>query len=583
MTVPADKPDRTAIFEKTKMCKFHILGMCAKGSRCRFAHDRSEMNGLPNLYRTKLCKTLINTGFCDDENCRYAHSKEELRLPPEAGHEGRSNNASPLVERLAAIQPSPGVHASADDGQAQAEARVPSPPVAAAPPPTADDNPKRVAMNRGPAIPPAAVNPGFLVPGYGMAQMFQMYQIAHVQAQAAQLQALASQMQQQAQVNSLNGAPPPSATGGGHGLRIRSEDFPEPRVHRQQELRGGSYRQRGVGNQVATEVISEARAAPAAAGPPLGVGDQPGQSATATAPTPSAAVGGSVVADRARPDLTREPAHIAPSSLRSIQSSSSICSAGGALDTVHEDGVPPEQWGHQYDLDLGGLQLPLPGDSSSLVVVKNTFLDEKWAPSPSCMRTIQSAAGRLDALGEATPSSMEGPDHTILGSDVKTVEDHWRSGNLYALQQEGNNAATGASPLSRVPENKSLFGRQVSGVSELSESCADVLDHHPSHAVASPLQKAGEKRLQENPAFVAQGLTYVTQPSLEQDDQDDQEGPEGQEVEPTTGSSDGAGVQLQRIGITVKNTFLDFEPERRAGLRAVHTYAGQLANLDEMG
>merc|ERR1719174_2674632 len=78
----AEKPDRTLIFEKTKMCKFHILGLCVKGTECRFAHDRDELNGLPDLYRTKLCKTLINTGSCEDPNCRYAHSKDELQEPP---------------------------------------------------------------------------------------------------------------------------------------------------------------------------------------------------------------------------------------------------------------------------------------------------------------------------------------------------------------------------------------------------------------------------------------------------------------------------------------------------------------------
>jgi len=73
---------RTAIFERTKMCKFFILGLCAKGPECRFAHDKCELNGCPDLFRTKLCKTLINTGSCDDPNCRYAHTKVELRDTP---------------------------------------------------------------------------------------------------------------------------------------------------------------------------------------------------------------------------------------------------------------------------------------------------------------------------------------------------------------------------------------------------------------------------------------------------------------------------------------------------------------------
>jgi hypothetical protein len=64
---------------KTKMCKYHILGMCKEGADCQFAHSKEEMNPLPDLYRTRLCKTLINTGRCDNPTCNYAHNKMELR------------------------------------------------------------------------------------------------------------------------------------------------------------------------------------------------------------------------------------------------------------------------------------------------------------------------------------------------------------------------------------------------------------------------------------------------------------------------------------------------------------------------
>jgi hypothetical protein len=74
-----DKGKHSEIFMKTKMCKFHILGMCAKGRECQFAHCMDEMNPLPDLYRTKLCKNLINTGKCDNPTCKYAHNKVELR------------------------------------------------------------------------------------------------------------------------------------------------------------------------------------------------------------------------------------------------------------------------------------------------------------------------------------------------------------------------------------------------------------------------------------------------------------------------------------------------------------------------
>merc|ERR1719329_1400083 len=66
-------------FSKTKMCKFEIIGMCAKGSLCPFAHAKREMRPLPDLTRTKLCTTLIETGACHNANCTYAHNRDELR------------------------------------------------------------------------------------------------------------------------------------------------------------------------------------------------------------------------------------------------------------------------------------------------------------------------------------------------------------------------------------------------------------------------------------------------------------------------------------------------------------------------
>lgn len=78
-TEPEDSFDRATLFTKTKMCKFHLLGLCAKGSNCMYAHDASDLNNLPDLFRTKLCKFLITTGQCHDPDCKYAHNKDELR------------------------------------------------------------------------------------------------------------------------------------------------------------------------------------------------------------------------------------------------------------------------------------------------------------------------------------------------------------------------------------------------------------------------------------------------------------------------------------------------------------------------
>lgn len=70
---------KSGCFSKTKLCRFHILGLCARGAECQFAHSKDEMMKLPDFTRTKLCKTLRETGACDDPSCGFAHSVDELR------------------------------------------------------------------------------------------------------------------------------------------------------------------------------------------------------------------------------------------------------------------------------------------------------------------------------------------------------------------------------------------------------------------------------------------------------------------------------------------------------------------------
>lgn len=80
MDVPVeDANGRLCQFNKTKMCKFFVLGKCTKGEQCPFAHESDELRKLPDLRCTKLCKSLIQTGLCTNKSCTYAHSKEELR------------------------------------------------------------------------------------------------------------------------------------------------------------------------------------------------------------------------------------------------------------------------------------------------------------------------------------------------------------------------------------------------------------------------------------------------------------------------------------------------------------------------
>lgn len=70
------------IFEKTRMCKFHVRGRCNRGKACTFAHGRAELHARPDLYRTTWCLDMLNTGRCPAGNrCKFAHTPEELRMP----------------------------------------------------------------------------------------------------------------------------------------------------------------------------------------------------------------------------------------------------------------------------------------------------------------------------------------------------------------------------------------------------------------------------------------------------------------------------------------------------------------------
>lgn len=108
---PAKMPD--TVFHKTKMCKFFANGMCTKGDKCGFAHERGAIRVRPDLYRTRLCLTFTRTGKCEDgDNCRFAHGVDQLRATSEevlaqqmaeqkaAVYDADNSNASELQEPL---------------------------------------------------------------------------------------------------------------------------------------------------------------------------------------------------------------------------------------------------------------------------------------------------------------------------------------------------------------------------------------------------------------------------------------------------------------------------------------------------
>ncbi|CAE7193747.1 unnamed protein product [Symbiodinium sp. CCMP2456] len=116
-TEAVERAQRTVIFSKTKMCKFHILGACTKGDSCKFAHRKDELQDLPDLACTKLCKMLISTGSCDDPNCRYAHNRAELKEIP--------GLPSPLMDQLRETEASQLADAAKAAAKAAAESNNP--------------------------------------------------------------------------------------------------------------------------------------------------------------------------------------------------------------------------------------------------------------------------------------------------------------------------------------------------------------------------------------------------------------------------------------------------------------------------
>ena len=75
-----------AVFHKTRMCRFHLVGKCVRGSQCLFAHSRAALRASPDFTCTRMCTQFIEAGECDDPSCRYAHSRDIGRTAYEPKH-----------------------------------------------------------------------------------------------------------------------------------------------------------------------------------------------------------------------------------------------------------------------------------------------------------------------------------------------------------------------------------------------------------------------------------------------------------------------------------------------------------------
>jgi hypothetical protein len=81
MTKEKDVPIVTPLY-KTRLCKFHLVGTCQKGSSCCHAHGEEDLRPSPDFERTSVCPIMLHHGQCDRLNCRYAHNANELRNAP---------------------------------------------------------------------------------------------------------------------------------------------------------------------------------------------------------------------------------------------------------------------------------------------------------------------------------------------------------------------------------------------------------------------------------------------------------------------------------------------------------------------
>ncbi|SBS84313.1 zinc finger protein, putative [Plasmodium ovale] len=84
---------------KTAMCRNFMKNMCFMSKKeCNFAHHVEELRSTDEFYKTTLCKFFLN-GYCKaDKNCRHAHGPKELKCRPIGSallENGKTNGRNP--------------------------------------------------------------------------------------------------------------------------------------------------------------------------------------------------------------------------------------------------------------------------------------------------------------------------------------------------------------------------------------------------------------------------------------------------------------------------------------------------------
>eukprot|EP00913_Durusdinium_trenchii_P007695 g7229.t1 len=80
-------------YKQTRLCSFHQVGACKRGSSCNFAHSTSELKEMPDFSKTRMCKS-FQSGHCElGAACSFAHGQHELIQGKHA-----KKNKHPLTE-----------------------------------------------------------------------------------------------------------------------------------------------------------------------------------------------------------------------------------------------------------------------------------------------------------------------------------------------------------------------------------------------------------------------------------------------------------------------------------------------------
>jgi len=590
--------DRAQVFERTKMCRFHILGACARGAACHFAHDRQELNQPPDLFRTKLCKTLIHTGQCADVQCRYAHTKEELRLVKGFNWSDQSSmDTDQEIPEEEYLPPQFTGLRSQNGMNLHAEAQPFQPQLAS------DGSTEQLWDSVGSVREFQGANHDSMATpaAFQIAAMHQMAAKAHA-AEAARLQAMASYLEAHGAVaaraamgNVLPGRvgiplPAFGAAGTGAGANPLSGS--------------GSWEGPGFGATAATTptgaTMPSAMAVPrASAGSASGTPLPPAEdSAVATGHSGATATAGGAgtvgvsALTRSSPFNKSEPAQINPKTLRSYSSECLVqLEAMAKLEGIQQadTGVPTASppSGHLSSSVQAGS--PEGNSAASLAwTVKNTFLDfePQQQPPQGRLRSICSAAGRLDALGGDAVSQPESPEllpHPAdqQGFGVTPGRSYVSRGSALGLVTEDSlppASAVGLVTEDSLPPVYQESAADCVGVGEIPAtgtmgSAVEALNNPESAVLANAA--AGGAKTSDAPSQQVQppysgGDTEQAQPLVVV-----QSSEEMLDIHPSLDDGLGEG------SFTVKNTFLDFGPAAPSTLRSVRTAAGRLDCMAE--